>query len=60
LGPEQDWIGNGYKHPFFIQTDDQPVVGMTYYEAEAYCKWAGGRLSIEAEWEKAARWDQEN
>ena len=41
----------------FIQTDDHPVVGVTYYEAEVYCKWAGGRLPNEAEYEKARKMD---
>ena len=55
---EEGWLDVQFGHvePLVLT---RPIQHVSWYEADAFARWAGKRLPTEFEWEKAAAWDPE-
>lgn len=58
--PPPDFEDDSLIIDYFINYPDYPLVGVRWSEACAYCEWLGKRLPTEAEWERAAKGNEDN
>lgn len=52
--PDAKW-NEDWRREIRAEIYDNPIVGVTWYQAEQFCRWVGGHLPTEDQWEAAAR-----